>query len=331
VPRSTCGSTLRGHRRRLRASRRSALRGQEDGSAARASRCSNWQRFSSAATTPISSRKSDVENRRRPHTKVHCWRPAPKPAVTERALRRSCRSSTRSLSIRPERSTVIRKMRTRSSAPSSTVRPTCCWSAATQIYNRTGVRPMTDGDGQDIVAAKHGDGAASLARARLGLARSGQRVARRPHCGRRGARSRVRWSIGMYDPPRHEAKEAVATCAPRGIRVVMITGDHPRTATAIARELGTASDDDLAIAGVELDRCPTTNSASARLRSPCTPASPRRTNCGFIRALKANDAVVAMTGDGVKRCPAIKAPTSASPWGKRERKSPSSGGHDHHR
>src|SRR4029434_1995911 len=59
---------------------------------------------------------------------------------------------------------------------------------------------------------------------------------------------------GMYDPPRPEVKNAVTKCRAAGIRVVMITGDHPHTAMAIARELGIASGDDAAIAGPELDK-----------------------------------------------------------------------------
>ena len=84
---------------------------------------------------------------------------------------------------------------------------------------------------------------------------------------------------GMYDPPRQEAKEAVATCRAAGIRVVMITGDHPQTATAIAREIGIASDDDLVLAGVELDKMSDDQLRQRAPRSPFTPASPRSTNC----------------------------------------------------
>ena len=58
----------------------------------------------------------------------------------------------------------------------------------------------------------------------------------------------------MYDPPRAEAKAAVAKCRAAGIQVVMITGDHPDTATAIVREIGIASANDVATAGVELDK-----------------------------------------------------------------------------
>jgi Ca2+-transporting ATPase len=111
---------------------------------------------------------------------------------------------------------------------------------------------------------------------------------------------------GMYDPPRQEAKKAVATCRAAGIRVVMITGDHPHTATAIAREIGTASDDDLAIAGVELDKM---SDDELRKRTPTIAVYARVTaehKLRIIRAWKANDAVVAMTGDGVNDAPAIK-------------------------
>jgi Ca2+-transporting ATPase len=111
---------------------------------------------------------------------------------------------------------------------------------------------------------------------------------------------------GMYDPPRQEAKEAVAKCRAAGIRVVMITGDHPHTATAIAREIGIASDDDMAIAGVELDKM---TDDELRKRVPKIAVYARVTaehKLRIIRALKANDAVVAMTGDGVNDAPAIK-------------------------
>ncbi len=111
---------------------------------------------------------------------------------------------------------------------------------------------------------------------------------------------------GMYDPPRPEAKAAVATCRAAGIRVVMITGDHPQTATAIARELGLASPDDVAVTGIELDKL---SDDELRRRAPTTAVYARVTaahKLRIIRAWQANDAVVAMTGDGVNDAPAIK-------------------------
>jgi P-type Ca2+ transporter type 2C len=111
---------------------------------------------------------------------------------------------------------------------------------------------------------------------------------------------------GMYDPPRAEAKDAVAKCRAAGIRVVMITGDHPRTALAIARELGIADPNDLALTGLELDRF-----TDAELREQATkiPVYARVTaahKLRIVRAWKENKAVVAMTGDGVNDAPAIK-------------------------
>jgi Ca2+-transporting ATPase len=111
---------------------------------------------------------------------------------------------------------------------------------------------------------------------------------------------------GMYDPPRQQAKEAVAKCLAAGIRVMMITGDHPETAIAIAREIGIASTSDLAISGVELDKL---TDEELRNRAPKIAVFARVTaehKLRIVRALKANGDVVAMTGDGVNDAPAIR-------------------------
>lgn len=111
---------------------------------------------------------------------------------------------------------------------------------------------------------------------------------------------------GMYDPPRPEAKSAVAKCHDAGVRVVMITGDHPHTALAIARELGIASHFDAALTGVELDQLPDSELMSRiheiAVYARVTAAHKLR----IIQGWKARQAVVAMTGDGVNDAPAIK-------------------------
>ncbi len=111
---------------------------------------------------------------------------------------------------------------------------------------------------------------------------------------------------GMMDPPRAEAKDAIATCHAAGIRVVMITGDHPDTATAIARELGIASRTADVVTGAELDKM---SEQTLVKRAPTLAVYARVTaehKLRIVRALKANGAVVAMTGDGVNDAPAIK-------------------------
>jgi Ca2+-transporting ATPase len=111
--------------------------------------------------------------------------------------------------------------------------------------------------------------------------------------------------IGMIDPPRPEARDAVARAKRAGVRPVMITGDHPRTAAVIAQELGLAASDD-AVSGIDLDRM-----SDAALDQTVTTASVyARVNpehkLRIVRALQRRGAVVAMTGDGVNDAPALK-------------------------
>jgi Ca2+-transporting ATPase len=110
---------------------------------------------------------------------------------------------------------------------------------------------------------------------------------------------------GMIDPPRPEAKGAIETCAQAGIRAVMITGDHPVTAQAVARELGLLKTGRV-VTGAELEamsdeefkREVETIEVYARV----SPAHKLR----VVTALQANGHIVAMTGDGVNDAPSLK-------------------------
>jgi Ca2+-transporting ATPase len=111
--------------------------------------------------------------------------------------------------------------------------------------------------------------------------------------------------VGMIDPPRPEVRAAVATCRTAGIRPVMITGDHPLTASYIARDLGIASDDRVVtgtqlttMSDAELARVAATTSVFARV-------SPEH-KLKIVAALQGQGQVVAMTGDGVNDAPALK-------------------------
>ena len=109
--------------------------------------------------------------------------------------------------------------------------------------------------------------------------------------------------IGLMDPPRPEAKDAIAQCKTAGIRVKMITGDHKDTALAIARELGLEGN---AITGAELEAMDALDLAE-RIEDIAVFArvAPEH-KVKIVRALKAKGHVVAMTGDGVNDAPALK-------------------------
>lgn len=113
--------------------------------------------------------------------------------------------------------------------------------------------------------------------------------------------------VGMIDPPRKEAKDAVRTCHEAGIRPVMITGDHPATALAVARELKIASADDRAVTGQELNILSDEQLVDQVDAIPVYARVTAEHKLRVVEAWKRRGQVVAMTGDGVNDAPAVKA------------------------
>ncbi|NCD16891.1 MAG: cation-translocating P-type ATPase [Actinobacteria bacterium] len=168
----------------------------------------------------------------------------------------------------------------------------------TRVLTSDGVVPLDD-DVRDAVLAVTHDFASEALRVLAVAVRSD------PEPGTAQDELTLLGLVGMIDPPRPEARDAIATCASAGIRAVMITGDHPGTAAAVARELGLLTDGRVVL-GAELDemgeeelhRDVETIAVYARV----SPAHKLR----VVTALQAGGHVVAMTGDGVNDAPALK-------------------------
>jgi Ca2+-transporting ATPase len=111
---------------------------------------------------------------------------------------------------------------------------------------------------------------------------------------------------GMTDPPRKEAIESVAKCRRAGIKTIMITGDHVKTATSIAKSMDIYRDGDLVVNGREIDQM-----SDQELEEACRKATvfarvfPKH-KMRIVRAIRNNGNIVAMTGDGVNDAPAVK-------------------------
>ncbi len=122
--------------------------------------------------------------------------------------------------------------------------------------------------------------------------------------------------VGIIDPPRPEAKSAVAECKNAGIKPVMITGDHVETAKAIAKELKISDEKSKAITGTELN-CMTDEELASQVNlcSVFARVSPEH-KVRIVKAFQKNGHIVAMTGDGVNDAPALKAADIGCAMGK---------------
>ncbi|MBB4199289.1 hypothetical protein CCR94_21280 [Rhodoblastus sphagnicola] len=111
--------------------------------------------------------------------------------------------------------------------------------------------------------------------------------------------------VGLADPLRPEARAAVEACAKGGIRVVMITGDHPATALAIAQQAGIKSDE--AVTGAELEGLDDSQFAARLARTNVFARIMPEQKLRLVQAFAASGQIVAMTGDGVNDAPSLKA------------------------
>ena len=114
-------------------------------------------------------------------------------------------------------------------------------------------------------------------------------------------------TVGIIDPPRIEVAPAVGEAQGAGIRVIMITGDHPQTALRIATDLGLVQPGAVALTGAEMDALDDAAFAQGVQRTAVFARVSPRHKLRIVRALQAAGEVVAMTGDGVNDAPALKA------------------------
>ena len=182
-------------------------------------------------------------------------------------------------------------------------------SRCTQVRVGTATAPLDDATRQRILADV--DGLANAALRTLAVAYRPLAAGEDPqaHLGLEQALIYV-GTVGIIDPPRAEVAAAITQAHAAGLRVIMITGDHPRTALRIAIDLGIVTADAPALTGVDLDALSQQGEPALALAVRKTSVFARvapRHKLQIVRALQAGGDVVAMTGDGVNDAPALKA------------------------
>jgi Ca2+-transporting ATPase len=168
----------------------------------------------------------------------------------------------------------------------------------TRVWGEHGEEALTEAKKNEVLAA-----AQTMAKGALRVLA----IARKGDTDLKGAEGGLKLIglVGMIDPPRPEAREAIRQCRTAGIRVIMITGDHPVTAEAIARELGILTDENV-VTGLELeamdDAALDKRLGDIAVFARVSPGDKLR----LVAALQKQGHVVAMTGDGVNDAPALK-------------------------
>lgn len=157
------------------------------------------------------------------------------------------------------------------------------------------------------LAAMTGDALRTLGVARRTLAPDAQIPAEAPAAAALEQDLEYLGTVGIIDPPREDAAVAIAEAQAAGIRVIMITGDHPRTAARIAADLGIVDAGASVLTGVELDKLDEAGFSDAAQQTSVFARVAPRHKLRIVQALQASGQVVAMTGDGVNDAPALKA------------------------
>jgi sodium/potassium-transporting ATPase subunit alpha len=135
--------------------------------------------------------------------------------------------------------------------------------------------------------------------------------------GRDGAPPAVLGVIRLHDPPRPEVPAAIAACGRAGIRIMMLTGDHPATAQAVAQSVGLGNDSILIIDGVTLEAMPDAELGPLMQRNAVFARIDPAQKLRIVSALQRADEVVVVTGDGVNDAPALRAADVGVAMGRR--------------
>lgn len=177
----------------------------------------------------------------------------------------------------------------------------CC----TRINDGTEVRPLTEEDKNDILKANF-DMASKALRVLAICCKSLNEIPDTITSATLENELIFLGMVGMIDPPREEAKEAVRRCKEAGIKPVMLTGDHKITATAIAKSLGIITTEDCVLTGTDVEMMDDEQlkqlAGNVSVFARVAPEHKVR----IVRAFQSRGNVVAMTGDGVNDAPALK-------------------------